>query len=269
MSKRFTDSNKYKKSFFRGLPGAYKLFWDYLYHDCDHAGIWHVDFEIAQIYLGSDMRIEKEEALRLFNTGEERIRILNGGSKWLIVPFVHFQYGDLNPQNRAHSSVISLLAKEGIKGLESSIQGAKYMDKDKVKDKDKGKFVKPTLKEVSDFCLERGNEIDPQDFLDKNDAKGWKVGKTHTPMKDWKATIRTWEKNNYGSQNGGSGGSGESARDKRVREAREERKRILGTSGASPGVPAHVHQGRDAANGSGGVGSAVIESSCVEIKASG
>ena len=59
------------------------------------------------------------------------------------------------------------------------------------------KFTKPTLEEVTTYCQARGNSIDPQNFLDVNDAKGWLVGTTKSPMKDWKAAIRTWEKNNY------------------------------------------------------------------------
>ena len=55
------------------------------------------------------------------------------------------------------------------------------------------KFIKPTLEEVKAYCEERKNGIDPQRFLDTNDAKGWLVGTTKTPMKDWKAVIRTWE----------------------------------------------------------------------------
>ena len=47
--KRFTDTDKYKKPFIRGLKGAYKLLWDYLYHECDNAGVWIDDFDVAQI----------------------------------------------------------------------------------------------------------------------------------------------------------------------------------------------------------------------------
>lgn len=138
MAKRFTDTNKYKKPFIRGLQGAYKLFWDYLYHDCDHAGIWIVDFEIAQIYIGEDMPVNKEDALKYFNTDELRIIQFDDGKKWFIPSFVYFQYGELNSQNRAHNSVISLLEKNNLyhrnKGLISSLQGAKDMDKVKVKE---------------------------------------------------------------------------------------------------------------------------------------
>ena len=93
MAKRFTDTEKYKKAFYRKLPGAYKLFWDFICHDCDHAGIWHVDIEIAQIYIGRDMEVDLGQALKLFNAGEKRVEVLNGGSKWFIRTFVDFQYG--------------------------------------------------------------------------------------------------------------------------------------------------------------------------------
>jgi hypothetical protein len=135
MAKRFTDTNKYKKPFIRGLQGAYKLFWDYLYHDCDHAGIWIVDFEIAQLYLGNDMSINKPDAIKYFNEGEIRIIEFDNGKKWFIKSFVEFQYGILNEQNRVHLSVLTELKRHNLnKGLISSLQGAKEKDKEKDKD---------------------------------------------------------------------------------------------------------------------------------------
>ena len=59
--------------------------------------------------------------------------------------------------------------------------------------KPRKRFVKPTVEEVAAYCLERKNGIDAQRFLDHYESKGWVVGKT--PMKDWKAAIRTWEQN--------------------------------------------------------------------------
>lgn len=53
------------------------------------------------------------------------------------------------------------------------------------------RFRKPTLEEVAAYCKERGNNVNPQRFIDFYESKGWKVGKT--PMKDWKACVRTWE----------------------------------------------------------------------------
>ncbi len=55
-------------------------------------------------------------------------------------------------------------------------------------------FKIPTLEEVQAYCAERGNQVDPQRFLDFYEANGWRVGRN--PMRDWKAAVRTWEQRN-------------------------------------------------------------------------
>lgn len=148
MAKRFTDTTKYKKPFIRGLQGPYKLLWDYLTLDCDHAGIWIVDFEIAQVYLGSDMPVNKSDALKYFNSDEERIIVFDNEKKWFIPSFIEFQYGHLSESNRAHTNVISVLKKHGLltndlklilknKPLTSPLQGDK--EKEQVKEQEKEK----------------------------------------------------------------------------------------------------------------------------------
>jgi hypothetical protein len=54
-------------------------------------------------------------------------------------------------------------------------------------------FSKPTPKEVDDYCRERGNNISGEAFVDYYTSTGWMVGKN--PMKDWRAAVRTWERN--------------------------------------------------------------------------
>lgn len=74
------------------------------------------------------------------------------------------------------------------------------IDIDKETDKDKEinnnkppkRFIKPTLEEVQAYCKERNNNVDAQKWFDYYTANGWKVGKN--PMKDWKASVRTWER---------------------------------------------------------------------------
>ena len=58
--------------------------------------------------------------------------------------------------------------------------------------KKKQAFSPPSLTEVKSYCSERGNNIDPQGFIDFYEAKGWMIGKNK--MKDWKAAVRTWER---------------------------------------------------------------------------
>ncbi|HRF70880.1 MAG TPA: hypothetical protein PKV66_05570, partial [Candidatus Pelethenecus sp.] len=77
----------------------------------------------------------------------------------------------------------------------------KYLEKEIYKEKEQPnlsdsssvkRFVPPTIEEVKQYCLERKNNIDPEQFVAFYESKGWKVG--NTPMKNWKACIITWEK---------------------------------------------------------------------------
>lgn len=59
-------------------------------------------------------------------------------------------------------------------------------------------FKPPTVDEVASYCQQRGNGIDAQHFIDYYAARGWQY-KGGTRMKDWKAAVRTWERNNGGA----------------------------------------------------------------------
>lgn len=59
-------------------------------------------------------------------------------------------------------------------------------------DKEKRRFTPPTLSEVQAYVEEKGYHIDAEAFIDFYESKGWMVGKNK--MKDWKASVRTWEK---------------------------------------------------------------------------
>ena len=51
---------------------------------------------------------------------------------------------------------------------------------------------RPTLEEVSQYCAERGNTVDPQAWMDYYESVGFKIGKK--PMVSWQAAVRTWER---------------------------------------------------------------------------
>ena len=57
------------------------------------------------------------------------------------------------------------------------------------------RFEKPTLSQITQYCLERNNNVNAEQFFDYYESNGWKVGKNS--MKDWKACVRTWERNGY------------------------------------------------------------------------
>ena len=57
------------------------------------------------------------------------------------------------------------------------------------------RFEKPTLSEIKQYCIERNNNVNAEQFYDYYESNGWKVGKNS--MKDWKAAVRTWERSEY------------------------------------------------------------------------
>jgi len=56
------------------------------------------------------------------------------------------------------------------------------------------RFVVPKIEEIEVYCIERNNGIDASNFFDFYQSKDWMIGKNK--MKDWRASVRTWERNN-------------------------------------------------------------------------
>ena len=77
--------------------------------------------------------------------------------------------------------------KENLKDNNTSINNTSINNKEKRKI-----FIKPTIEEIQDYCLERNNGINAEAFYDFYESKDWYVGKNK--MKDWKACVRTWER---------------------------------------------------------------------------
>ena len=69
------------------------------------------------------------------------------------------------------------------------------LEKEELKKTKTTRFVKPTVEQIRDYCKERNNNIDAQYFYDYYERNGWKVSKN--PMKDWRACVRTWERNDF------------------------------------------------------------------------
>jgi hypothetical protein len=218
MAKRFIDTDLFKKRFIRGLRGPYKLLWIYLFCECDNAGIWEVDVQAAELFCG-----HKYTLADMKNAFAGRIHFFNADAKAFIPEFIEFQYGEvpLNSKNPAHKSVLSKLSKyqlfevlrEGaVKPQQSPFKGDMDMDKEMDKDMDKGgtggktkgaaRFIPPTLEEVAAYCRERGNSVDPQQWFDYYAARGWKY-KGGLVMKDWKAALRYWERNDFNTGDNG------------------------------------------------------------------
>lgn len=65
------------------------------------------------------------------------------------------------------------------------------------------RFAPPSVEEVQAYCKARNNSVDAQKFVDYYAARGWMAGKVK--MRDWKAAVRTWERNGVDERGGNSG----------------------------------------------------------------
>ena len=109
MKKRFSDVDKWKEVFFKRLPPAYKLLYIYINDDCDHAGVWQVDMDIAKKRIG--MKIDEQTALELF---KDKIHVFDNGNKWFLTDFVLFQYKRLNLFDACRKSVYNILVENDL-----------------------------------------------------------------------------------------------------------------------------------------------------------
>ncbi len=199
MAKRYTDTDKWKKDFMKSLPIEYKTFFLYLCDECDHAGIWHVEMEIVAARLGASL--SKEKALKLY---KGRVFEFDNGTKWLVLDFIIFQYGVLKEANKVHASVLDRLNKYNllgtIKGLPSSLQGAKDNDKDNDNDiviGGVGDFSssmpvkKPVFEDVHALFVRNGKtEAEARTFYNHYEGLGWMKG--ITPILNWTSIANNW-----------------------------------------------------------------------------
>lgn len=186
------------------------MLWLYIWDECDHAGIWNIELDVFKMRVG--ISVSLQEVLTQFNG---MVVPFDNNSRLFIPDFVEFQYGELNPENRAHASVIRVLREQRLlndKGLIRGLYAPMDKDKDKDKDKEPPKFLKeepnlfpldtPPIKkegrpksedDVVAYLTQEGYES-PQEnankFFNFYQSKGWKVGKN--AMVDWKSAVKTW-----------------------------------------------------------------------------
>lgn len=142
MAKRFTDTDKWKKPFIKSLPMEYKLLWFYILDDCDHAGLWQVDIEVAQIRLG--VKLSEKQAVDFFSG---KVIVFDNNTKWFIPDFINFQYNGLNEKNKLYPAISKALTKYNLIPHLSPIDAPSNPPSDGVKEKEQGKRIRNKEKE--------------------------------------------------------------------------------------------------------------------------
>lgn len=83
--------------------------------------------------------------------------------------------------------------------LNNTLNNNSYIYSSNSRDKNKKKFIPPTIEEVREYAKSRNSNVDVQKFYDYYSVAKWhdKDGK---PVKNWKQRLITWEGNNRNRQ---------------------------------------------------------------------
>jgi hypothetical protein len=217
--KRFSDTARVDEDWYCQLPLEMRAAFELLWAKADAAGVWAVNHRLAEFHIG-----KKVNWSDFLNRCGGRIIQMDEG-RYLMRDLIRVNYGKLSRDCRPHTHVFSALEKHGI-DLET-VTGSKVSDtypvgisKDKEQDKDQykeedqdkregmqgeGKKSEPSDEEaVLVFCAEQGIPADDgRAVWAKWQGNGFTNNRSK--MKDWKATIRSWNLAGYlPSQKNGS-----------------------------------------------------------------
>ncbi len=100
MSKRFVETERWKKAWFRKLGSQGRDIWNWLHDNCDSAGVWEIDFDRFSFDVGFEVDMEQVKKVfgrKLYDLGDNKV--------WL-PKFLSFQYKSLNANNRAGLGIL-------------------------------------------------------------------------------------------------------------------------------------------------------------------
>lgn len=153
-----------------------------------------------ELYKDIDIDIDTlslcEQKTLIHNTWEDAFELITTNVKKSLDNLVD-EYGavltkeailDAKKQGKSHIKYIEGVLKNKLLESNVPVSAAK-----------KKRFIKPTLEEIKQYCIERGNKVDAQHFFDYYESNGWRVGKNS--MKNWQAAVRTWERSEYRKPN--------------------------------------------------------------------
>lgn len=139
--------------------------------------------------LSQDEKGNLIDAVVSYAAGKEYEHLLQGSGCRIAFRF-------LKGQVDRNAAISEARAKAGSSKKEQEETKPSKPDQTESKSKKQAKkFEPPTLEEITKYCDERGNHVDPVKFYNYYCSNGWKVGKNQ--MKDWKATIHTWERSEW------------------------------------------------------------------------
>jgi hypothetical protein len=108
VTKRFSETDKWRDKWFRELCNDHRILWYYLLENCDNAGIFEADWGLISFYINRE--ISEEEALKVLEGKITKV----SRDIFIINKFIEFQYGELKVSCAPHLKVLRCLKKVGL-----------------------------------------------------------------------------------------------------------------------------------------------------------
>ena len=130
MAKRLTDTEKWNDDWYISLCNDYRIIWQWLLDNCNHAGICKRSMKLLNMMCNTDIT-EDQLLLKMAE------RVIMVDNNWFIPKFLKFQYTGLQSNKPVIVSVVKELEKYGyFKYIPESFGNDYLIIKDKSKDKD-------------------------------------------------------------------------------------------------------------------------------------
>ena len=163
MAKRLTDTEKWNDDWYISLSNDYRIIWQWLLDNCNHAGICKRSIRLLNLMCNTNV---SENDLLLVMEG----RIILKDNNWFIPKFLKFQYASLHSNRPVIISVVKELEKHNLITYIPESFGNDYLiikDKDKDKDKDIIKHKNSKNGKFSGNFKAQGEEL----FADRLDRR--------------------------------------------------------------------------------------------------
>lgn len=159
MAKRFIDTEIFKDPFVRGLEAPLKTLWIYIFCDCDGAGLWPAELDVACMRLG--IEVDEETIKKAF---EKKIKVLDEGLTWFIPSFIRIQYNNcIKSNNKAFNQVIPKLLKYDLVDSETLTENNKTFTVYKLKEGASQGACEAPLEKDKDKEKEKEEEKDKEE----------------------------------------------------------------------------------------------------------
>ena len=158
-----------------------------------YIGNQHIELKPGEFITGrfaasEELNMNGSTVWRYLHTLQDNETIeVNSNNKYTVINVVNWANYQVDDSEHEHQMNNKRTSNEHQMNTNKNVKNEKNEKKSKG-----GKFNPPDILEITTYCKERNNDVDPERFHDFYQSKNWMIGKNK--MKDWKAAVRTWEK---------------------------------------------------------------------------